>query len=215
MSADEMTLITHPRAIARERVNAEVIARSLREPEAFAEIFDRHAADLYRYIRRRLGDGVSDDVLAETFTVAFARRRRYDLARPDARPWLYGIATRLISGHRRTESRRLSALSRTPVPDGSEPMADRVAEELTARAARPELHAALAALPARQRDVVLLLAWAELDYQEIAEALHVPVGTVRSRLHRARVALRRGRSPSDSAGTPPAQPAPRRRCPGC
>ncbi len=69
-------------------------------------------------------------------------------------------------------------------------MADRVAEELTARAAGPELHAALAALPARQRDVVLLLAWAELDYQEIAEALRVPVGTVRSRLHRARAALR-------------------------
>ncbi len=105
MSADEMTLITNPRAVARERADGEVIARSPRDPEAFAEIFDRHAADLFRYIRRRLGDGVSDDVLAETSTVAFARRRRYDLERPDARPWLYGIATRW-SRHRHLRAGR-------------------------------------------------------------------------------------------------------------
>jgi RNA polymerase sigma-70 factor (ECF subfamily) len=170
--------------------DAAVIERSLREPEAFAELFDRHADAIHRYVARRLGREVAEDLLAETFAVAFARRRRYDLVRPDALPWLYGIATNLVNGHRRDEARRFQALARTPPPDALEPMADVVTSQVTAAGARAALHAALARLPPRQRDVVLLSAWADLDYQQISEALGVPVGTVRSRLHRARSRLR-------------------------
>jgi RNA polymerase sigma factor (sigma-70 family) len=73
---------------------------------------------------------------------------------------------------------------------GDEPDVDRIAARLTAQAARRELAAALARLSPDQRDVLLLHAWAELDYEQVAEALGVPVGTVRSRLHRARSVLR-------------------------
>ncbi|HEV3000739.1 MAG TPA: sigma-70 family RNA polymerase sigma factor [Solirubrobacteraceae bacterium] len=166
--------------------DAAVIERSLRQPEAFAELFERYADDIHRYVARRLGRETADDLLAETFAAAFGQRRRYDLSHPHARPWLYGIATNLIRDHRRAEARRLRALARTPEPDAHEPMADAVASQVSARAARRELSDALAALPARQRDVLLLFAWADLDYAEIATALGVPVGTVRSRLHRAR-----------------------------
>ena len=178
-------LVTHRVA------DAAVIERSWAEPEAFAELFDRHADEIHRYTAWRLGGDGAEDVLAETFTVAFQHRRRYDLAREDARPWLYGIATNLVARQRRSEARRLRALSRTVPPVEAEPLADLVAARLTASAESREVAAVLARMPARQRDVVLLHAWAELDYEEIAQALGVPVGTVRSRLSRARTKLQK------------------------
>ncbi|WP_333773068.1 RNA polymerase sigma factor [Streptomyces sp. IBSBF 3136] len=167
-----------------------VIERSWEIPDAFAVIFDRYADDIHRYIARRLGSDTADDLMAETFEIAFKRRRRYDLAHPHARPWLYGIATNLIRRHRRDEARRLRALARVASlstgteHDGPE---DGVAERLSADA---PLAGALAGLPTRYRDVLLVIAWGELDYEEAARALRVPVGTVRSRLHRARTRLR-------------------------
>jgi RNA polymerase sigma factor (sigma-70 family) len=173
-----------------------VVERALREPEAFTELFDRYAADVHRYAVRRLGPDAAEDVLAETFTVAFARRGSFDLSRSDARPWLLGIATNLIRVHRRAELRRWRAMARTVAARGEEPEADRVAARLTAEAARGQLAAALARLSAVQRDVLFLQAWGELDYEQIAEALGVPIGTVRSRLHRARAVLREALAPA-------------------
>jgi hypothetical protein len=95
--------------------DAAVIACSLRSPECFAAIFHRHGPAIYRYISRRLGPGSAEDLVAETFLVAFRRRGRYDGAYSDARPWLYGIATRLISRHRRDEIRFFQAIARTGV----------------------------------------------------------------------------------------------------
>ncbi|HLL38008.1 MAG TPA: RNA polymerase sigma factor [Streptomyces sp.] len=171
-----------------------IIERSLETPEAFAAIFDRYADDIHRYIARRLGSDTADDLMAETFVIAFQRRRRYDPAHPHARPWLYGIATNLISRHRREEASRLRALSRlASLAPGREPGGpqDGVADRLGGTAADGALAGALAALPARYRDVLLVIAWGELDYAEAAQALNLPVGTVRSRLHRARTKLRK------------------------
>jgi RNA polymerase sigma factor (sigma-70 family) len=178
-------------AVDERTTDAALVERSLRDPEAFAGLFDRHAAEIHRYAARRLGTEVADDVMAETFAVAFQRRDRYDLAQSEAIPWLYGIATNLIRGHRRAEARRWRALARDVASTEVESEADRVAARVSAQAGRRELMRALAGLPARQRDVLLLYAWAELDYDAIAQALAVPVGTVRSRLHRARIAVRR------------------------
>ncbi|MFF9039246.1 RNA polymerase sigma factor [Streptomyces sp. NPDC014892] len=178
-------------AYAREADDAEVVARSLEQPEAFARLYDRYAPDIHRYVARRLGDSLADDITADTFLTAFRIRARYDGAHPNARPWLYGIAGNLIGKHRRTEVRALKALART----GHDPVAASWSETWVERtdsrvAAQGPLAGALAALSAGDRHVLLLVAWADLGYQEVAEALTIPVGTVRSRLNRARRKVR-------------------------
>lgn len=177
--------------MARDGNDAEVVARSLEQPELFALLYDRYASDIHRYAARRLGDGAADDITADTFLAAFRIRSRYDLTRANARPWLYGIAGNLIGKQRRTEVRALKALART----GQDPVAaswgDSWVEDTDSRiAAQGPLAGALAALSAGDRNVLLLVAWADLTYQEVAEALDIPVGTVRSRLNRARRKVR-------------------------
>jgi RNA polymerase sigma-70 factor, ECF subfamily len=117
-------------------------------------------------------------------------RRRYDLNRPDARPWLFGIVTKLISRQRRREAAHYRALTRSPLDLVAEGPADAVAAHVSASATRPALVSALGALSAGDRDVLLLIAWGDLSYEETAEALGIPVGTVRSRLNRARRKVR-------------------------
>ncbi|MER6813900.1 RNA polymerase sigma factor [Spirillospora sp. NPDC000708] len=169
--------------------DARLIERSGRHPEAFAALYDRHAPSIHRYVARRLGEQAADDVVAETFLAAFRRRDRYDPGRPDARPWLYGIAANLIGKHRRAETRMLRALARTGADPVTDAM-DRVDARVSAAAASRPLAGALAGLPRGDRDVLLLVAWADLSYDQVAEALSIPVGTVRSRLHRARRKVR-------------------------
>lgn len=171
--------------------DAEVIRLSRDEPEQFAALFRRRAPEIRRYVTRRLGAGVADDVVAETFLVAFRQRSGYDLSRADARPWLYGIATNLIGRHRRSETRLYKALARTGRDPVTEPFTDRVDAQVSAGAAGRALAAALAKLPSQHRDALLLVAWGELTYEQAALALGVPVGTVRSRMSRARSNIRR------------------------
>ena len=95
---------------ARALSDADLIGRSLAEPACFGEIFDRHADEILRYAHARLGPDLAQDVVAETFLAAFARRDRYDTTRADARPWLYGIAVRQIGRHRRAAARQLRLL---------------------------------------------------------------------------------------------------------
>jgi RNA polymerase sigma-70 factor (ECF subfamily) len=170
--------------------DAAVIEQSWHEPEAFAELYDRHAVPIHRYVSRRLGDGMADDVVAETFLGAFRGRLRYDLRRQDARPWLYGIAANMIGKHRRAEVRRLRTLARAGADPVTADHADLVNNRIAATAVRRDLLLALAGLSADDREVLLLNAWAELSYEETAAALAIPVGTVRSRLNRARRKVR-------------------------
>jgi RNA polymerase sigma factor (sigma-70 family) len=158
----------------------------------FGAIFERHFVPIHRYLNRRVGLDLAEDLASETFVVAFRRRAGYDWGREDARPWLFGIATNLMRRYRRTERRKLAAYARIGVDPlvASDPDLDAAEDRAQSQAAGPVLAQALAALRPGDRDVLLLHAWADLSYQEIAGALGVPVGTVRSRLARARRVVR-------------------------
>jgi RNA polymerase sigma-70 factor, ECF subfamily len=170
--------------------DAMVIGQSLAEPERFAVIFERYFSQIHRYLARRAGPKIADDLAAEVFVVAFAQRHRYDLGRDCARPWLYGIATNLAGTHRRQEQRRYRALARAGARLVSPGREDLVTGRVSTSAAGLALAAALAALDSRDRDVLLLIALADLSYAEVAESLGIPYGTVCSRLNRARRQLR-------------------------
>ncbi|WP_067488979.1 RNA polymerase sigma factor [Actinomadura hibisca] len=169
--------------------DAELVRSSLHRPEHFAELFDRHGDEIHRYVARRLGAAAAEDVVAETFLTAFRKRASYDLDRPDARPWLYGIAAFAIRDHLRSEQRRGRLLARLR-PARAESFDERSDARVAAQGLRPELAAALARLSPDDRELLLLIAWAELSYEEAARALGVPLGTVRSRLHRIRAKMR-------------------------
>jgi RNA polymerase sigma-70 factor (ECF subfamily) len=167
-----------------------VIEQSWTRPERFSAIFERYFGQIHQYLARRVGDRAADDLAAEVFVAAFAQRQRYDLARDCARPWLYGIATNLIGTHRRQEQRLYHALARSTAAVASPSEEDQVTDRVSAAAAGPALAAALADLDAGDRDVLLLVALAGLDYQQVAQALGIPYGTVCSRLNRARRRVR-------------------------
>ena len=163
--------------------------------EDFATLYDRHAQRLFGFCARRVGPHAAEDVVANTFLTAYEQRRRYNGARGEPLPWLYGIATNLLRRHRREEVRAYRLLARTGVDplseaDAAAGYAQRSDERTDARARARRIAGALAALPARQRDVLLLYAVGELEYGEIAEALDIPLGSVQSALHRARAKLR-------------------------
>jgi RNA polymerase sigma factor (sigma-70 family) len=166
--------------------DAMLIERSWSEPDRFAEVFDRHYSEIHGYVSRRLGSSLADDLASETFLIAFARRLRYDVAHPSARAWLYGIASNLISRHRRAEIRRYRALARADVNHAADGLFESVATRLDAEALRGRLAAVLLAMPDRDREVLLLVAWGQLSCEEAARAVGIPAGTARSRLHRAR-----------------------------
>src|SRR3989442_1641122 len=169
--------------------DAEVIGRSLTDPEAFGLIYDRHAATLLRFLGRRAGAKVAEGLVGELFRIAFERRKTFDASRASALPWLYGIGSNPLLKHRRRGARRLRASARMAA--GREAGDERAsAAALEARVLFSRVADAIEALPDGERDALLLFAWEELSYQSVAEALELPIGTVRSRLNRARARLR-------------------------
>ena len=185
-----------------------VISASLGAPARFAAIFDRHATVIHRYLVRRIGPADADELLGETFRVAFEKRASFDVERVNARPWLYGIATNLLAKHRRSEARRVRAIARL---GGQRTIsidpADTAIEPADAADRLRRVADAITRLPESDRDVVVLFVWEGLAYDDIATALSIPVGTVRSRLHRVRRHLR---ELDDATGkqqmTPPTPP---------
>ncbi|WP_157419767.1 RNA polymerase sigma factor [Actinomadura kijaniata] len=169
-----------------ESADAALVAASLTDPDRFTAVYDRHFPAVYRYVAGRLGPQVADDVAAETFLVAFRRRATFDPAKGEVRPWLFGIATTLVAQHRRAESRRYRAIARLAVERGPGDGADHAA----AGGLRLDLARALTKLSRKERDVVLLVALADLSHQGVADALGIPYGTVGSRLSTARRKLR-------------------------
>jgi len=159
-----------------------------RQHALFTKVFEAEFPTIHRYLRRRIDAAVAEEIAAETFATAYANWDRFDETRP-VRPWLYGIAANLLRHHRRTEERQLRAYARTGVDPAADTNAEIVAR-LDADRDRPQLAGVLASLRPVDREVLLLHAWAELSDEEIAEALSMPVGTVKSRLHRTRHRLR-------------------------
>ncbi|MEV0311336.1 RNA polymerase sigma factor [Nonomuraea fuscirosea] len=175
--------------VGEETTDAELAARCQRDPDLFTAVHDRYHRDIYLYVAGRLDIQIAEDLAAETFLVAFDRRDRYDPERGELRPWLFGIATNLIARHRRKETRRYRALAKLdpqPVVEGHE---DRVVTSVAAERMQPHLARALAALTGGERDVLLLVALGQLSYDEVAQALGIAVGTVGSRLSRARTKI--------------------------
>jgi RNA polymerase sigma-70 factor (ECF subfamily) len=168
--------------------DAEIFRRSVRDPEAFREIFERHAAAVHAYARRRIGMTAGEEILAQTFLTAFEKRTRFDPSYGSARPWLLGIATNLIRHHLREEREHLTALRKSAHDQPEAPVEDDA--RLDAERMKPTLLEALLALSDDDRETFLLLALGQLTYEEVASALGIPVGTVRSRIHRARRHLR-------------------------
>lgn len=172
----------------RQLADAAVFERSAVEPQLFSIVFDRYYRAVYGYLSRRVGRTIADDLAAETFVRAFERRAAYDPAAERALPWLLGISLNLLAHHRRSEARQFRALAAAaPLePGGNAPDEEgRVDAETTQR-----LIAGLEQLDDYDREALLLYAWGELKYHEIADVLGIPVGTVRSRLNRARRKLR-------------------------
>lgn len=172
--------------------DAQAIKRSLADPTAFVSVFDRHFALVHRYLQVRAGESNADDLAAQTFEVAFRRRADYDGAYSDARPWLFGIAFNVLRDARRREQRQQRALERLAPREADD---DSPFERVDAGAGASAVRRALSEMPEDDRDLLLLYACAGLSYEECAVALGVPLGTVRSRLHRLRARLRKRLAP--------------------
>lgn len=179
-------------------------------PARFGQVFERHHGAVWAYLARLCGPEAADELAGEVFVAAFARRHRYDPAKGELRPWLFGIATNLARGRARSAGRAGRALQRlrwrAPVDVPVLELVDDAAE-LGHRA--QQLRWAIARLRPEERELLVLYAWEELDYAGIARALGIPVGTVRSRISRLRARLRE--MAADGGGPPEPEPIRARR----
>lgn len=173
------------------------------DPDAFGSLFDNYARAVYNHAFRLTGDwSAAEDVLSLTFLEAWRLRETVDLNGGSLRPWLLGIATNTARNTRRAARRHEAAVSRLPreevFPDFAEDLVSRIDDAGQVAA----LQAALSRLRRPEREVVALCIWSGLDYAAAAQALGIPVGTVRSRLSRARKKLHKhaGIGPSAENG---------------
>jgi RNA polymerase sigma-70 factor (ECF subfamily) len=160
------------------------------DPEALAALFDRYADRIYNHCFRATGDWAeAEDATATVFLEVWRHRRRVQAHDGSALPWLYGVATNVCRNLNRSQRRRGRALAALPRPTAEPDHAERVAERLGSAERMQAVLAAIEDLPPREREVLGLVAWSGLTYEQAAAALDVPVGTVRSRLSRARARL--------------------------
>ncbi|MCX7621285.1 MAG: sigma-70 family RNA polymerase sigma factor, partial [Acidimicrobiales bacterium] len=158
--------------------------------QEFERLYRELEAPVFRYLAKRLGPDMAEELMAQAFTDAWVGRHRYSPERGPAAGWIWGIVTNLVKRHYRSERRQLRAYARR----GVDPLAGSVGEpevdsRLDAAQLFPKVARALASMRDEDRDVLLLYAYAGLGYQQIAEALGISVGTVKSRLSRARARL--------------------------
>jgi RNA polymerase sigma factor (sigma-70 family) len=175
-------------------VDGKQAAWDMTAPTDFEAVFREHFAAVHRFIARRVGKALAEDLAAEAFATAYRRRAAFQPERGSLRSWLYGIAVNVVRGHWRDEQQlleldaRLARDSLGPLP--APEFCDAADERVIVATLAPRIAGALAALNHDQREVLLLHAWADLSHEEIAAALGIAQGTARSRLSRARAALR-------------------------
>ena len=182
----------------QERSDNEIISESLTNPSAFSQLFERYVRDISRYITRRSNLDIAEDLVADTFVAAFQSRGSFNGAVSNARPWLYGIAVNVLRHYNRDEGRRARFLRerrhRLAFDRGGsdwDSPSDNPNDCVDLYRFRPNIEAALLQIDADALEPLLLLAYAELTYEEIAYTLGIPLGTVRSRISRSRKKLRK------------------------
>jgi RNA polymerase sigma-70 factor (ECF subfamily) len=163
------------------------------DDEAFGMLFDRHSRTVYNFCFRRTADwSAAEDLTSVVFLETWKRRGQLRMESGSLLPWLYGVATNVLNNHRRSLRRHRDALARIPSPPASPNDAEDVTARLDAERQMRQVLESIKTLPRRDREVLALCVWEGLGYRETAEALGIPVGTVRSRLARARARLRDG-----------------------
>jgi RNA polymerase sigma factor (sigma-70 family) len=179
---------------ARSSADVHLRGRALDGDDVFGELFDQHFDQIHRYLARRAGSDLADDLAAETFVQAIACRERFDPEAGSPVGWLFGIAANLLRRHWRNASREQVAHARIaslePSDAGSDAVVTSLIDRLAAEQVCDRLIHVLRSMPPGELEVLLLFAWEDLSYADMASALDIPVGTVRSRLHRARARLR-------------------------
>lgn len=163
---------------------------NIAKTQAFGQVFDEHAPTIYRYVARRVGAQAAEDVTADVFCSAYAGAATFDPGRGTPIAWLMGITTNALANHWRREQRYLSAIAEVgidPLRTDAVPSAERGASATVETQAVARV---LTELPDGEREALMLYAWADLGYGDIAAALGIPIGTVRSRIARARQRLR-------------------------
>lgn len=179
-----------------------IVAGAALSRDDVAHMFDRYHADVWRYLCRLGGREVADELAGEVFARAWAVRARYDPQRGVARAWLFGIATNLVRQHFRSERRARAAFERVrSLPTSSTSEFDQIDDRDELEQLRQRTLAAIADCNADDRALIVMAAWEGLSYSEIAAALGVPIGTVRSRLARLRASLRSTVDPGGRAVT--------------
>lgn len=180
---------TTTRRVPSTSLDAAAMSASIGDGARFESVFARHHDVVFRYVASRLGPVAAEDVVSEVFADAFRARAKFDPNMCDsALPWLLGFATRRIAKQRTGEAQWLRATSVHDLADDSGSEDERVAR-VDASRLTGELRIALVRLRAAEREPLLLHVLGELSYDEVAVALGIPVGTVRSRISRARTRL--------------------------
>jgi len=176
----------------REPADAELWQRAVGgEPQAFGQLFDRYASAIFKFCLRRTYDrGAAEDLMSSTFLHAWRRRADMQPGTDGPLPWLYGIAANLVRRHLRGVDRRQAAMARVSAPGAEPDPSDEVADRLDVARRVDRTLEALGSLSEADQELFVLCVWHELTYAEAATALGIPVGTVRSRLSRARERLR-------------------------
>ncbi|WP_369171514.1 RNA polymerase sigma factor [Streptomyces sp. R28] len=168
---------------------------------AFGELFDAYARSVYNHAFRLTGEwSTAEDVVSLTFLEAWRLRERLDEEGGSPLPWLLGIATNVTRNTRRATRRHATAVARLPRDETVRDFADEVADRIDDAAQLAVVRTALARLRRAEREVLALCVWSGLDYRAAADALGVPVGTVRSRLSRARTKLAKHMEPPERRG---------------
>jgi RNA polymerase sigma factor (sigma-70 family) len=169
--------------------DAEVVAASLDDPDCFGVVFDRYHGAIWAYLARSASRDAADELAGDVFVTAFRSRHRYDSELGTVRAWLYGIAMNLQRTRWRSRVREGRALERVGGPAPISPM--EVADDvLDGRRQLEKVRDAMERLSRPHREVLMLCVWEGLPYGEVASVLGVEIGTVRSRLSRARNELR-------------------------